>query len=134
MLSKTIRQRKRNTLASLMVQMVESACNAGDLGLIAESGRFPGVGNGNPLQYCCLENPMDRGSLAVYSPWVAESDTTEPLTLSKNYTNTKVINTENRLVIARDQVSSTGNGAKKSKGTSFQLKISYGNVQHGNYS
>ena len=50
-------------------------------------------------------------SLAVYSPWVAESDMTEPLTLSKNNMNTKVINIENRLVIARDQDSSTGNGA-----------------------
>ena len=39
----------------------ESACNAGDLGLIPGSGRFPGEGNGNPLQYSCLENPMDRG-------------------------------------------------------------------------
>ena len=50
-------------------------------------------------------------SLTVYSPWVAESDMTEPLTLSKNNINTKVINIENRLVIARDQDSSTGNGA-----------------------
>ena len=40
----------------------ESACNAGDLGSIPESGRFPGEGNGNPLQYSCLENPMDRGA------------------------------------------------------------------------
>ena len=31
------------------------------MGLISGSGRSPGVGNGNPLQYCCLENPMDRG-------------------------------------------------------------------------
>ena len=61
-LSKTLRQRKTNTLVSLMVQMVESACNAGDLGSIPESGRSPGEGNGNPLQYCCLENPMDRGA------------------------------------------------------------------------
>ena len=38
----------------------ESACNAGDLGLIPESGKSPGEGNGNPLQYSCLENPMDR--------------------------------------------------------------------------
>ena len=38
----------------------ESACNAGDLGLIPGSGRSPGEGNGNPLQYSCLENPMDR--------------------------------------------------------------------------
>ena len=46
--------------ASLVAQMVESACNAGDLGSIPGSGRSPGEGNGNPLQYSCLENPMDR--------------------------------------------------------------------------
>ena len=40
----------------------ESACNARDLGLISGSGRSPGEGNGNPLQYSCLENPMDRGA------------------------------------------------------------------------
>ena len=39
-----------------------SACNAGDLGLIPGSGRSPGEGNGTPLQYACLENPMDRGA------------------------------------------------------------------------
>ena len=38
-----------------------SVYNAGDLGLIPGLGRFPGEGNGNPLQYSCLENPMDRG-------------------------------------------------------------------------
>ena len=38
----------------------ESACNAGDLGSVPVLGRFPGEGNGNPLQYSCLENPMDR--------------------------------------------------------------------------
>ena len=43
--------------------MVESACSAGDLGLIPGSGRSPGEGNGNPLQYSCLENPMDGGAL-----------------------------------------------------------------------
>ena len=37
-----------------------SASNAGDPGLIPGSGRSPGEGNGNPLQYSCLENPMDR--------------------------------------------------------------------------
>ena len=36
-----------------------SGCNAGDLGSIPGSGRSPGEGNGNPLQYSCLENPMD---------------------------------------------------------------------------
>ena len=38
-----------------------SACNVGDLGLIPGLGRSPEEGNGNPLQYSCLENPMDRG-------------------------------------------------------------------------
>ena len=39
-----------------------SACNVGDLGSIPGSGRSPGEGNGNPLQYSCLENPMDGGA------------------------------------------------------------------------
>ena len=39
-----------------------SVCNAGDLGLIPGSGRFPGEGNGNLLQYSCLENSMDGGA------------------------------------------------------------------------
>ena len=40
----------------------ESSCSAGDLGSIPGSGRSPGEGNGNPLQYSGLENPMDRGA------------------------------------------------------------------------
>ena len=40
----------------------ESACSAGDLGSIPGLGRSLGEGNGNPLQYSCLENPMDRGA------------------------------------------------------------------------
>ena len=40
----------------------ESACNEGDLGLIPGLGRSPGEGNDNPLQFSCLENPMDRGA------------------------------------------------------------------------
>ena len=40
----------------------ESACSVGDLGFIPGSGRSLGVGNGNPLQYSCLENSMDRGA------------------------------------------------------------------------
>ena len=38
------------------------AGDAGDMGSIPGSGRFPGEGNGNPLQYSCLENPVDRGA------------------------------------------------------------------------
>ena len=40
----------------------ESACNVGDPGSTPGLGRSPGGGNGNPLQYSCLENPMDRGA------------------------------------------------------------------------
>ena len=55
-----------------------SACNAGDLGSIPGSGRSPGEGNGNPLQYSCLENPMDRGAWWATVQRVAKSwDTTE---------------------------------------------------------
>ena len=46
---------------SLVAQMVASLYNVGDLGSILGSGRFPGEGNGKPLQYSCLENPMDGG-------------------------------------------------------------------------
>ena len=53
----------------------EFACGAGDLGSILGLGRSPGEGNGNPLQYPCLENLMDRGA---YSPWChKELDTAE---------------------------------------------------------
>ena len=50
-----------------------SACNAGDPGSIAGSGRSPGEGNGNPLQYSCLRNPMDRGARWVMVHGVKKS-------------------------------------------------------------
>ena len=51
--------------------------NVGDVGLIAGSGRSPGEGNGNPLQYPCLGNPMDREAwLAVVQRVVKGSDVT----------------------------------------------------------
>ena len=53
----------------------ESACNAADSGSIPGSGRSPGEGNGNPLQYSCLENPMDRGAWQVIVHGVAKSQT-----------------------------------------------------------
>ena len=53
----------------------EFACKAGDLGSIPRSGRFHGRGHGNPLQYSCLENPVDRGAWRVTVHGVAKSQT-----------------------------------------------------------
>ena len=59
-----------------------SACKAGDLGSISGSGRSPGEGNGNPLQYSCLENPMDGGAWwatvhRVAKSWTQLSDSAQ---------------------------------------------------------
>ena len=51
----------------------ESTCNAGDLGSIPGSGRFPGGGHGNPFQYSCLESPMNRGAWWATVHGVAKS-------------------------------------------------------------
>ena len=53
----------------------ESACNAGDLGSIPGLGRSPGEWNGNPLQYPCLDNPMDRGAWQATVSGAAKSQT-----------------------------------------------------------
>ena len=55
----------------------ESTYNAGDLGLIPGSGRSPGEGNGNPLQYSCLQNPMDRRAWRATVHGAQESDMAE---------------------------------------------------------
>ena len=47
----------------------ESTYNVGDLGLIPGLGRSPGGGQGNPLQYSCLESPHRQRNLVGYSPW-----------------------------------------------------------------
>ena len=71
-----------------MAQMVKNQpTNTGDPGLIPGSGRSPGEGNGNPLQYSCLENSMDRGSWWATVHGVAKSQTR----LSCNTTNTATI-------------------------------------------
>ena len=72
----------KNLLSTQVVLTVKNpSANAGDIrdvGLIPVLGRSPGGGNGNPLRHLCLENPMDRGALAGYSPWGGkESDMTE---------------------------------------------------------
>ena len=53
----------------------DSACNAGDLGSMPGSGISPGEGNGNPLQYSCLENPTDRGAWRATVQGLAKSQT-----------------------------------------------------------
>ena len=53
----------------------ESICNVRDLGSIPELGKSPGEGHGNPLQYCYLENPMNRGDL-----WAIVHDVAKSLT------------------------------------------------------
>ena len=58
-----------------------SACNVGDLGSIPGLGRSTGEGNGNPLQYSCLENPMDRGAW-----WATVHGVTESRTQLSNFT------------------------------------------------
>ena len=61
--------------------MVKNLCanagDAGDVNSIPGSGRSPGGGQGNPLQYSCLKNPMDRGARPATVHGVAEADTTK---------------------------------------------------------
>jgi len=65
-----------HTATSLVVQMVKNLpCNVEDPGLIPESGRSLGEGNGNPLQYSYMKNSMDRGAWQATVPGVAKSHT-----------------------------------------------------------
>ena len=78
----------------------ESACNAGDPGSIPGSGRCPGEGNGNPLQYSCLENLMDGGVWWATVHGVARVRhvlVSKPAT-SKLFTHSNACQTENLLV------------------------------------
>ena len=62
-------------LAAAAAEVKASACNAGDLDSIPGSGRSPGEGNGNPLHYSCLENPMGRGAWWAIVHGVTKSQT-----------------------------------------------------------
>ena len=65
---------------SVVKNLPANAGDAGDVGSIPGSRRSPGVGNGNPLQYSCLGNPMDRGAWWATVPWgYKDSGTTERL-------------------------------------------------------
>ena len=66
--------------ASLVAHCKESTCNSGDIGAmdsIPGWGKSPGEGNGNPLQYSCLENPMKRGAWWATVRGVVELEKTE---------------------------------------------------------
>ena len=86
-------------MAVLVVKnLPASAGDARDVGLIPELGRSPGVGNGNPLQYSCLENLMDGGAWwsAVHGgtkSWARLSTLTTTLHISLNTTHVHVCNT-----------------------------------------
>jgi len=86
LLLKTTLPISRSSGTSLVAQMVKNRpAMPGDPSSIPGLGRSPGEGNGNPLQYSCLENPMDKRSLVGYSPWGhKESDTTGRLTDTSN--------------------------------------------------
>ena len=60
---------------SQVAQTQESACNVGDLGSVPGLGRSPAGGHGNPLQYSCLENPMDRGAWQATVHGITKSQT-----------------------------------------------------------
>ena len=72
------------SLCHLECSLMETACNEGDPGLIPGLERSPGEGNGNPLQYSCLENSTDRGAWWAVVHGIAESDVTVQLTWFSN--------------------------------------------------
>ena len=59
----------------LVVKNLPASADVRDMGLIPGLGKSPGVGNGNPLQYSCLEDPMDRGTWETIVHRVAQSQT-----------------------------------------------------------
>ena len=82
----------------------DSACNTGDPGFIPGSGRSPGEGNGYPLHYPCLENPMDRGAWQITVHGSKELDTAERLTLTFTllYKNICISNHEHHRILICD--------------------------------
>ena len=86
---------------SVVKKKKKPAAQAGDMGSIPGSGRCPGEGNDNPLQYSCLENPLDRGAWRATVHGVTESDVTWQLhtATNKRSTNRTVLKETGRMVL-----------------------------------
>ena len=80
-----------------------SACNAGDPGSIPGSGRYPGEGNGNPLQYSCLENSMDRGA-----QWAIVHGVRKELNMTEQQTLSKVMKIYDTITTLKDLITFSG--------------------------
>ena len=101
----------------------EAACNARDLGPIPGSGRSPGGGHGNPLQYSCLENPHGQRSLADFSPLGhKELDTTEQLSTAQQHSPPRKMRIHPE--IREDKEALYGWGRSPGKGNGYQLQYS----------
>ena len=99
---------KKLSLIFLFVNMLTIPKTLGNLGLIPGLGRSPGEGNGNPLQYSCLENPHGKRSLVGYSPWGRkESDMTEPLSLTQTIQKEK--KNQNTVTVIHQQIGQSRN-------------------------
>ena len=92
-------------MAQLVKNLYANSEDARDAGSIPGLGRSPGVGNGNPLQYSCLKNPMDRGAwLATVHEHAKELDMTERLTqLRRNISSTRTEHKPINLSIPRPE-------------------------------
>ena len=102
----------------------ESACNAGDLGLSPESERSPGEGNGNPRQYSCLENPMDREAWRATIHGVEKSQTWLSMH-TLNYWSFSHMRWKNKLPAWEDlKICEAGNYSLKTETFSFTGYIS----------
>ena len=88
-----------------------STCNAGDLGSIPVSGSSPGEGNGNPLQYSCLENSMERGAWQATIHGISRLSTICLFFLE---------NFDSRCCVVRPKHTHTHNGSKESEKAPFR--------------